>query len=233
MKIGLVITMYDEFDVVKQSLINIKKSINDFKIVVIHSDNGLDNEDLNFIKNNITYYELVSDLSKTLDKFELPSCVICRNYSIGFTKLYDIDSYDLIIGITADTLINDIDTLINSLENEYYGYVLQAIGQNFHSEYDNPKIGISGSRYQHENITDIMPQLFIFKGIIAKNCNLFSNIENKNKYTSEQNLGDDILKCVPEFKKFIKRLHNNRDVYNFNLGVNLQVKGLGHTRNNL
>jgi hypothetical protein len=233
MKIGLVITMYDEFDVVKQSLINIKKSINEFKIIVIHSDNGLDNEELNFIKNNITYYELVPDLSKTIDKFELPSASVCRNYSMGFTKLYEIDSYDLIIGITADTLINDIDDLISSLENEYYGHVLQAIGQSFHSETDNPKMGITCGRYQHENITDIMPQLFIFNGTFAKDCNLFSNIENKNKYTSEQNLGDNILKCVSEFKKHIKRLHTNNDVYNFNLGVKLQVKGLGHTRNYL
>ena len=230
MRIGIVITMYDEFDVVKSSLTNIKNSTNKFNVVLIHSDNNKESETLNFIKENVNYYELVSDLSNTFDNFELPSAAMCRNYNLGFNKLYELGEYDLIIGITADTLILDIDNLINSLDRNYNGYVLQAIGQNFHSETDNPKIAIAGNRYQDENITDIMPQLFIFDGVIANKCKLFTNIINKNKYTSEQNLGDCVCKCVPEFKKHVKRLHNNSNVYDFNLGVKLQIKGLGHTR---
>lgn len=230
MKIGIVVTMYDEFDVVSKTINHLNNSEHEIKIIVIHSDNKINNEILEHIKKNSSYYELVSDLSTEYDKFELPSAVVCRNYSIGFTELYQIGQFDYVIGITADTLIYDINKLLSVIDNTKYGFVLQAIGQNFHSSTDDPKNGVGGNRYQHDKITDIMPQLFIFRGDIASEYKLFSDIKNSNKFTSEQNLGDSIINHVSHFHDNIKRLHNKPNVYDFNEGVILQIKGLGHTR---
>lgn len=230
MNIGLVITMYDEFDVVKETILNVKKANSNATIVVIHSDNNRSDETLDFIKVNSTYI-ILEDLSKTMDMFELPSASICRNYRIGFKTLYDVSvDYDLIIGITGDTLILNLDEIISQLSKKHIGHVLQAVGQFFHDKNDNPKNGICCNRFQSEATTDIMPQFFIFDGKFATKNLLFTFIENLNKFTSEQNLGDEILKHAPSFHTVIKRLHNNQNVYDYNLGIQLQTKGLGHTR---
>ena len=56
MRIGIVITMYDEFDVVKSSLTNIKNSTNKFNVVLIHSNNNKCNDN-NYIKSIIQHFD--------------------------------------------------------------------------------------------------------------------------------------------------------------------------------
>lgn len=233
MKLGIVITMYDEFDVVKESIMNSKKSTHDLTWVVMHSDNGNTNEELEFIKTE-SEYTLLDNLAKKLDRFELPSASVCRNYSLGFTKLYQMNKdYDLVIGITGDSLITNLDELLSPLNDSYDGYVLQAIGQYFHDKNDDPKNGKTCNRPQTENTTDIMPQFFMFRGSVAIPNKLFTYIENINKFTSEQNLGDEVVRVIPNFKEKVKRLHDGPYVYDYYTGIILQIKGLGHTRINL
>lgn len=232
MKIGIVITMYDEFDVVRETIVNAEKSLHDITWVVVHSDNGGTDENLDFIKHN-TEYIVLESLGGTLDKYELPSASVVRNYNVGFEKLYSYGiDYDIVIGMTADSLITNLDHLL-SVVSYYDGYVLQAIGQNFHARTDDPKNGIEGHRHQSDNTTDIMPQFFMIKGRVAIANKLFTCIENLNRFTSEENLGNELLRAVPQFRERILRLHNNANVYDYHAGIALQVKGLGHTRVNL
>jgi hypothetical protein len=232
MNIGMVITMYDECDVVLESIKNMKNSKHNTTVILIHSDNKETRSLLNEVIEIVDSYKVLPNLSGLYDKFELPSAVVCRNYSVGFTELFEFDKYyDFVIGITADTLIIDLDKLLDGLsKTSYNGYVLQAIGQSFHDKNDDPKNGKSGGRYQHENITDIMPQFFMFKGDLVKKCKMFTNIENVNTFTSEQCLGDEISKHINNFKSDIKRINKTNYAYSYDNGIKLQVKGLGHTR---
>jgi len=227
--IGIVITMYDESDVVAQSIMNC--STHNTTIVVVHSDNLVKDGNLEYIKENSIYVS-VSNLGKELNVHEIASAAICRNYNIGFNKLYDeCDNCDIIIGINGDTLIKDLDKVINIVSSGYLGYVLQAKGQPFYDKNDRPGID-APSRIQTDDIADIMPQFFMFNGKFAYENKLFTKIVNGNKYTSEENLGNEILRVLgSQFKEKIKRIHENPNVYNYHEGIDMQVKGLGHTRN--
>lgn len=232
MDIGIVITMYDECDVVLESIKNIRLSNHNVTIVLIHSDNKENRNILDNVKGLVDYYTLLPNLESTCDKFELPASVVCRNYSNGFSVLYDLkNSYDLVIGMTADTLITDLNLLIHDLtKTNHMGFVLQAIGQNFNNFDSDPKNGKVGGRFQYENTTDIMPQFFTFNGDVFKKFKMFTNIENTNRFTSEQCLGDEVTKHIDDFKINIKRINKSNYAYSYDEGIKLQVKGLGHTR---
>jgi len=225
--IGIVITMYDESDVAAQTIKNCKTHC--ATIVVVHSDNQCSDDDLEYIKNNSIYIP-VSNLGKELNVHEIASAAICRNYNIGFKKLYESGDFDIVIGINADTLITNLDKIIRLVSSRYIGYVLQAKGQRFYDRNDRPGID-SPSRVQTEEVADIMPQFFIFNGEFACSNKLFTEIVNVNHYTSEENLGNEILRVLKEpLKEKIKRIHTNPNVYDYHEGIELQVKGLGHTR---
>ena len=226
--VGIVITMFDEFDVVSTTIKNC--SSYETKIVVVHSDNEKTDENLEFIKDNSTYI-LLPNLGKVLHKYEVPSASVCRNYNAGFEKLYELWSgFDFVIGITGDSLITDLNKILNLTKSGHIGYVLQAIGQSFWDRNDNP-LTDKPTRLQTNEITDIMPQFFVFDGKFSYDNKLFTQIINANTHTSEENLGNEIVRVLGnEFKVKIKRIHNHPYVYAYNEGINLQIKGLGHTR---
>ena len=224
--VGIVITMYDEADIVARTIRNCPDAV----FVVVHSDNGERSKDLQYIKQNSTYIEQ-SNLGKTLTTDEIGSAAICRNYNIGFKMLYYIckNQCDFVIGMTGDTLITDLNKIL-SIADGHLGYVLQAKGQPFYDKDDRPGID-APSRMQTEDITDIMPQFFMFDGAFAYRNRLFTQIVNRNKYTSEENLGDEIVRAVSNrFKDVIRRIHTNPNVYDYHEGIEFQLKGLGHTR---
>ena len=59
---------------------------------------------------------------------------------------------------------------------------------------------------------------------------MFTNIENTNRFTSEQCLGDEVTKHINNFKTNIKRINKSNYAYSYDEGIKLQIKGLGHTR---
>ncbi len=228
--IGIVITMYDEADIVVKTINNCKS--HDTTIVVVHSDNQVADENLEFIKRNSNYI-LLPNLAKELTRDEIGSAAICRNYNVGFKALYETkDNFDFVIGLTGDTLIKDLNKIIFITTSGYLGYVLQAKGQPFYDRNDSPGID-KPSRMQTDECTDIMPQFFIFEGRFANHNKLFTEIVNANPYTSEENLGNEIVRILGSwFKEKIKRIHTNPNVYDYHEGVEFQLKGLGHTRKN-
>ena len=243
MKLGVVITMYDESDVVLQSIKNLKNTYNNVTIVVVHSDNNGNNNSIHEIIIRADQYFKLEDLSSGSNQYTIASKAMTRNYSTGFVALKKSGKFDIVMGITGDTLINTpynlqkyYNTVINN--KQLGGYVLRAIGQNFHSHDSDPENGKEGGRPQTYDNCDIMPQFFIFDGKLLDN-NLFCDIKITNKYTSEQCLGDNILEIMNKLgnKKFtdhitiLNKPHNY--AYGFNDGILLQTKGLGHTRKNL
>lgn len=229
MKIGIVITMYDEVDIVKQTLDNIKKSAHQTTSVIVHSNNNETSDTLGYISSNY-HYILLENLASNLDRYRLPSASICRNYNEGFSYLYKLGTYDYIIGITGDTLIEDLDEFLTVINDKSWGYVLQAVGQFFVKSTSNVEQNKWEWRYQSNLTTDIMPQLFLFDGKLACDNFLFTKIINSNLFTSEENLGNEVLRVIPNFHEKVQRLHKNPCVYDFFTGVKLQVKGIGHTR---
>ena len=225
---GIVITMYDETDIVSQTINNCK--VPDVCFVVVHSYNNVECEDLRFIKENSIYIRL-PNLGGTMSVDEIGSASICRNYNAGFKRLYEENiAFDAVIGMTGDTLIKDLNRILAIMDDVHFGYVLQAKGQPFYDRNDRPGID-KPSRMQTDDVNDIMPQFFVFAGGFAWLYDLFTQIESANPYTSEENLGIEIMRAVGgDFKKLIKRIHTNPDVYDYHNGVEFQLKGLGHTR---
>jgi hypothetical protein len=213
MKIGIVIVMYDEFDIVLQTIKNIKKINIDSKIVVVQSKCEYENSILDDIKKLTDKFIILPNLAETYDRFELPSQAICRNISVGNTALHDLGFFNCIAILTGDTLITDAESLMRRYkqmkENNFIGMVSKAVGQNFHSSSDDPKIGICGSRYQKSNTTDFACCFFLLDGETAIKNKAFCNIEITNKFTSEQCLGDEMLKLV----------NNNITIFNNKVGV--------------
>jgi hypothetical protein len=205
--------MYDEFDVVSQTIKNIRSVNINSKIVVVQSECKCETSILNDIQILSDKFIVLSDLSEKYDRFELPSQAICRNISIGNTELHKLDSFDCIAILTGDTLITDAESFIRRYKQikdyNFIGVVSKAIGQNFHSSFDDPKIGICGSRYQNSNTTDFACCFFMLDGEIAAKYKAFCNIQITNKFTSEQCLGDEMLKLVD----------NDITIFNNKIGV--------------
>ena len=199
--LGVAITVYDEHKVVLESVENIKKYCDEqnieLTISVAHSDSGVETEEMAKIRSMANSYTLLPNLGGTCCNEELGSLCISRNYSAAFSNLLR-QKYDLVVALTGDTLIQDASNFSRRFQdmknNSWKALVARAIGQKFHAEDANRDI-IKEGRLQHENITDFMPQLFLLDGSLL-GSEAFTNIEITNKFTSEQCLGDELMKHV-------------------------------------
>jgi hypothetical protein len=166
-------------------------------------------------------YECLPNLATHFNKWTLPSAAVCRNYSRAFQLLESTkENYDYAICILGDTLIYNWSRLISHLERVMLGKqagVLQAIGQNFHSRDADPVNGKFGGRFQHEDITDIMPQFFVLRPSVG----FLSNIPIDNPYTTEENLGNELARRI-NFSTDVVRLNGHGGAYDFREGVSLQ-----------
>ncbi len=191
--------MYDEIDIVKETITNLKKF--DTKIVVIQSDPG--NEKMILGSSMCDNYEKMSDIAGGIEKYQeiikekkegkgemIGPIALTRNFSRGFTLIQEMD-VDYCIAITGDTKITSLTGILNIIEkmqknNKIVG-ATRTIG---YTQYDeNGKY----ARFQHRQITDIMPQFFVVDFKAVKK-GLFCNIVRTNKYTTEQCLGDEIVR---------------------------------------
>ncbi len=208
MKIGFIISMYDEIDIVKKTIINLKKF--DVKIIVIQSDPGKENMVLD--SSLCDNYQKMSDIAGGIEKYQevikekkegkgetVAATALPRNFSKGFTLIQEYD-VEYVIAITGDTKItnlNGIKKIVKKMKknNKIVG-ATRTIG---YTQFDENRKYI---RFQHRQITDIMPQFFIAEMKSIKK-GLFCNIIKTNKYTTEQSIGDDIVRyCQQNNLKF-------------------------------
>lgn len=237
MKTAFVITMYDEFNLVLESIKNIKSVFNDAEIIVVQSNAEIENDELNEIKLLSNEFICLENLGSKFSRFALPSIAITRNISTGMKKLYEKNlEIDLVVILTGDTLITDANSFkrrySDMVNNKWISMVSQAIGQNFHSDNDNPEKGISGGRYQNYDTTDFACCLFLLDGKFAKETIAFSNIFITNRWTSEQCLGDELVKAVgstENFKKYVGLLNSSTPTiaYSYDDGIIYHAKTNG------
>jgi hypothetical protein len=210
MKIGFIISAYDEIDILNNTVNSIKK--NNVPIIVIQSDPNDPTKILNSKK--VDFYQQLSDLAGSKEEYlkerddkhikqaTTPVKAVTRNFSFGFlaSKKFDVDWW---IAILADVSISNIDGIKNIIEKmikqkKSIG-VTRAIGQVFVDK--NNKL----TRIQNDNITDFMPQFFIVNSLLIKK-GLFSNFQITNPFTTEQCLGDEVNRFCLEQKIDFKTL---------------------------
>ena len=236
MKPAFIISMYDEHAFVKQSIDRIVKVFPDSTIVVVHSHNGMD---FAYDGSKNIHYLKLSDLAKTVSRYSLPSSAICRNFSAGFLRLYEIEAdHDLIVALTGDTLVTDAASfnrrLLDLRSRDKSAAVSQAVGQLFHADSDNPELGIVGGRPQNEDTTDFACCLFMILGDVARAKGAFTDIKITNQYTSEQCLGDELMRVLDvyngqDFHSKVIRLNEKfpREAYSYSDGITYHARTNG------
>ena len=119
MKIGFVISMYDEIDTVNSTITNIKK--NNSPIIVIQSD---PNQSEKLVEQDqVDFYQKLPDFAGSKEDyleeratkiFTTGSRALTRNYSVGFTaaKDFDVDWWVAINGDVSISHLNGIKKLL-------------------------------------------------------------------------------------------------------------------------
>jgi hypothetical protein len=228
MKIGFIISMYDEVESVSRTIQVLRKE--DIAIIVIQSDPGNQEELLD--KEKADYYELLPDIAGTKNQYQeerahmdkgttIPAQALTRNYSRGFTiaKKIEVDWWIGILGDVDITNLIGIKKIIQKMKemNKLIG-ITRAIGQVW------PDDNFEFTRIQKKDTTDFMPQFFIVNAQLVKD-GLFNNIQITNRWASEQCFGDDVVRfcnqnsikyddltysiCDYAYPKFIEGLRYN------------------------
>jgi len=207
MKIGFVISMYDEINIVNETI----KKLHEHNciIIVIQSDPG----DKKKIVNSETcdFYEMMSDVSdgnyrekiEKEHKERKPEFVgpkaLTRNFSKGFSIIKKFD-VDYVIAITGDTKITSLEGILKIIKN--MDNANKMIGGTRNVGYDMWGEDGELNRFQDKESTQIMPQFFITPIFAVKN-GLFCEISRTNKYNTEQCIGDEIIRyCKQNNLKF-------------------------------
>lgn len=197
MKIGFVISMYDEIDKVNETIVIAKK--NNCPVIVIQSDPKNKNELLN--PKSVEHYELLEDIAGNKEQYReerrhmergttIPSYALSRNYSHGFlaAEKFNVDWWIAILGDVEISSLDGIKKIIERMshKDKLIG-VTRAVGQIW------PDNDFKLTRIQKIDTTDFMPQFFIVNVKLIKK-KTFHNIKVTNKYASEQCLGDAVVK---------------------------------------
>lgn len=208
--------MYDEENVVQHNVDEIKKHYGDESVViVVQSDSGQKIKGADIFK-------VLPNLEGTVDSYKLPAYAVVRNYNTAFHLLYSkYINVKYVVALTGDTYISDItafDRLYLKMNNAKKNIcVSQAIGQNFHAANANPPEIVEG-RYQHDGISDFMPQFFLIDGRFAYETLIFATTMLTNEYCTEQCLGDELLIYMADlFETDVYVLAKN--AYDYNDGI--------------
>lgn len=202
MKIGFLISLYDEIDIVNQTVSTLNE--NNCSIIMIQSDPN-DPSKL-FDESLVDIYKKLSDIAGSKEEYvnerenfkiegsSTPVRAITRNLKVGFSYSHNLD-VDWWIVILGDVLISNlvgIKKIISKMikEKKFIG-VTKAIGQTFMDNDNN------STRIQYTNTTDFMPQFFLVKSELIKN-GLFSNFKITNRFATEQCLGDEVIRYCLE-----------------------------------
>jgi len=195
-QINFLITMYNEFETVQQTVSNIRNTFDNAKVFVVQSHDGSGR-----VIADVDYFITLENLGTSIKHHKLASHAITRNYGKLFSKMYERGpACSSVAAITGDTLLSDPSMVVRvqteMLARKKTLACSQAIGQNFHAPDSDPEHGICGGRMQFEGISDFMPQFFMVDGEFAFQTSVFSQIAVTNEFTSEQCLGDEFMSRV-------------------------------------
>ena len=218
--------MYDEHEYVYSSIVNIKKTFNEPKFVVIHSDNG---SEFNF--NCVDTYVLLDNLAPTVERIKLPAHAVCRNLSRGFKEM-DRFECDIVVVLFGDTHVVDAKSIYRRYaemcQNDFKIFVTRPLTQMMHGA-----DGTLWSRQVTPHNWDFMGSLFFVNGEFLHESKVFQDIEVCNEYTSEQCLGDELAKKLKDKSKVGVLNWINPSIYHsYTDGINWQMYGAGENRKN-
>lgn len=203
------ITMHNEFDLVQETVSNIKRDSPWDEIHIVQSDDR-SGRTIPYV----TTFEVLPDRSHDYEHLKLGSHSVCRNYSHLFRT---VKRGDWLVALTGDTLMTDptmADRLIRNAGNRVL-ICSQAIGQRFHAA-----DGTLEGRPQDPGISDFMPQMFIVKGDWQREHQAFCDIPVVNELCTEQCLGDHFVNIRGTWDAYV--ISNN--AYGYSDGISYQTK---------
>jgi len=212
MKIGCIISMYDEIEPVKKNIEFFKSQSS--PIVVIQSQPTHDHELLD--SSTVDHYELLSDVGGSKENYQksqresknyapgrisdIPARALTRNFSHAFhaASKFDVDWWVVILGDCSFSNLNGIKKIISDMEQKQkFVGVTRGVGLLFPDD-----LGEFYTRLQWYDTTDFFPQFFIVSHKFVKN-EFFHNVELTNRWGSEICLGDNVVKyCKKNNLKF-------------------------------
>lgn len=193
MKIGFIISFYDEIEIVEKNVSFLKRE--KCPLVIIQSKPKEQSKILK--EENVDFYELLPDMAGSREEFrDIKDAILdedkttvkplSRNFGLAFQKAsaIDVDWWVTILGDIKIKNLQGIKKIIQKMEKHAKTLgVTRAVGQTF---LDSKK---NHTRIQQKDTHDFMPQFFLTKGDLVKK-GIFQNIDITNYYTFEQCMGD-------------------------------------------
>jgi hypothetical protein len=207
MNVALVISYYDEEHYVLETIKNFKLLFSNCKVFCVQSDPARASEQSLLIRQISDFHTTLPDLSVGAKHWcSYQAVSLSRNFSLAFSEVYrNNEAFDCICALTGDTHVFDpsfVPRVFDEMKkNKKLVALSQAIGEHFHAATDDITNSSFG-RFQHKDITDFMPQLFIVDGDFAIKTRCFSDIMVTNVWTSEQCLGDTLSKNLNKINNF-------------------------------
>jgi len=224
MKIGVIISMYDEYDNVTRNIQNINK--NSFPIIVVQSDPK--DSDKIIDSNLVNYYKKFPDMMGTGNIFtDDATKAIChplsRNLSHAFktANSFDVNWWIVLFGDVELYNFNGIMKIINKMnsQNKSLG-ITREIGLTCTNKFGMP------GKVEKFNSHNFVPTFFIINSKLIKK-GIFQDIEVTNPFAMEECIGDAATKFFKEnnydffeqsyiiadyaYPKFIEGLKYNSD----------------------
>lgn len=203
MKLGLIISMYDEIDMVQSTITNLK---DECKIITIQSNPQNEKELLN--DGLVDYYKLLDDVAGTKDDYlqeqkeqldvewkdvkimKTPARALTRNWRKAFaaSKNFDVDWWICILGDVHISNLAGIKKIIQKMEHldKNFGFT-RAVGLRAPQEF----YGTMYLRTQRYNTTDFFPQFFVVNSKLIKQ-GLFQNIKIISSFEVSVLLGEHV-----------------------------------------
>lgn len=215
--------MFDERRTVFETLTAMRRAAIPAQVSIVQSEDG---------EGSFAGATVLPNLARSCPRYEVAARALCRNFSSAFSGMTGVDS-DYIVAMTGDTLVYD-PTNFDRRYAEMVGRglvaaVSQAIGQDFHAADADPARGKCGGRLQVEGVTtDIMPQFFILDGEFLRETNAFREIKVTNPYTSEQCLGDELVRALGDrpFHESVLMLNSGdrSNAYSYSDGIRYHAR---------
>lgn len=200
MNLGLIISMYDEIEETTKSVKTFKEA--GLPVIVIQSDPNIPSKILD--KNLVDYYEMLPDMAGNIESYlkerkigkglRSATKALTRNFSRAFklSRNFNVDWWVVISGDVVISNLSGIKKIIKKMINQNKSIgITRAVGQVFKDGNDEL------TRIQREDTTDFMTQFFIVKSDLAKN-GLFNEIQITNPFTTEQCMGDEVVRFCNE-----------------------------------
>jgi hypothetical protein len=205
MKIGIIISMYEEYDIAMENIQTIKK--NNFPIILIQSKPK--NPDKIIDSTKVDYYKIFLDITGTGNLFtgdaaKTISHPLGRNLGHGFktAKSFDVDWWIVILGDVKITNFNGIKKIINKMKSKSKTLgITREIGLVFNDKFNKP------GKIEKSNSHNFIPTFFIIDAKLVEK-GIFQDIKIVNPFTMEECMGVAATKFFEINKmKFFEQCH--------------------------